>query len=80
MELFVGFLRQLRKMTDEHAGKFSSPGLTRFFAMLADELDEDYFRVVEEHLKALKFRGRDPDQRAARRRKQGQAVQAPTRP
>ncbi len=25
MELFVGFLRQLRKMTDEHAGKFSSP-------------------------------------------------------
>ena len=26
MELFVGFLRQLRQMTDEHARKFSSPG------------------------------------------------------
>jgi MutS-like protein len=57
MELFVGFLRQLRKMTDEHAGKFSSPGLTRFFAMLADELNEDYFRAVEEHLRALKLEG-----------------------
>ena len=57
MELFVGFLRRLREMTDEHAGKFSSPGLTRFFAMLEEELDEDYFGVVEEHLKALKLEG-----------------------
>ena len=57
MELFVGFLRRLRQMTDEHARKFSSPGLTRFFAMLADELDEDYFGVVEEHLKSLKLEG-----------------------
>ena len=57
MELFVGFLRRLRQMTDQHAGKFSSPGLVRFFAMLAEELDEHYFGVVEEHLKALKFQG-----------------------
>ena len=57
MELFVGSLRRLREMTDEHAGKFSSPGLVRFFAMLSEELDEDYFGVVEEHLKALKFQG-----------------------
>ena len=57
MELFVGFLRRLREMTDEHAGKFSSPGLTRFFAMLEEELDEDYFGAVEEHLKALKLEG-----------------------
>jgi len=57
MELFVGFLKRLREMTGEHGGKFSSPGLVRFFAMLADELDEDYFGVVEEHLKALKFQG-----------------------
>jgi hypothetical protein len=57
MELFVGFLRRLREMTDQHAGKFSSPGLVRFFAMLSEELDEDYFEVVDEHLKALKFQG-----------------------
>jgi hypothetical protein len=57
MELFVGFLRRLREMTDEHAGRFSSPGLTRFFAMLADELGEDYLGVVEENLKALKLEG-----------------------
>jgi hypothetical protein len=57
MELFVRFLRRLREMTDEHAGKFSSPGFARFFGMLAEELDEEYFRVAEEQLKTLKFRG-----------------------
>ena len=34
MELFVGFLRRLHAMAEEHAGKFSSPGFMRFFAML----------------------------------------------
>ena len=43
----------------EHAGKFSSPGLTRFFAMLAEELDEDYFRVVEEHVRGAQAGGWD---------------------
>ena len=57
MELFVGFLRRLREVTDGHAGKFSSPGLVRFCGMLAEELDEDYLGEVEEHLKALKFQG-----------------------
>jgi hypothetical protein len=57
MELFVGFLRRLREMSDEHATKFSSPGFTRFFAMLGEELDEDYFELVESQLKALKFKG-----------------------
>ena len=57
MDLFVGFLRRLREMTDEHAQKFSSPGLGRFFAMLAEELQEEYFELVEDHLKTLKFKG-----------------------
>jgi hypothetical protein len=56
MELFVGFLRRLRQMTDEHAGKFRSPGFGRFFAMLAEELDEEYFGLIESHLKALRFK------------------------
>jgi len=55
MEVFVGFLRRLRAMADEHADKFSSPGFTRFFAMLREELDEPYFELMESHLKALKF-------------------------
>jgi hypothetical protein len=55
MEVFVDFLRRLRAMADEHADKFSSPGLTRFFAMLREELDEPYFARIENHLKTLKF-------------------------
>jgi hypothetical protein len=57
MELLVGFLRRLRGMADEHASRFSSPGFTRFFAMLGEELDEEYFTLVEDHLKTLKFKG-----------------------
>jgi hypothetical protein len=56
MELLVGFLRRLREMTDEHAGGFRSPGFTRFFEVLAEELDEPYFDLVENQLKALKFK------------------------
>ncbi|HEY4826624.1 MAG TPA: hypothetical protein VIH85_07640, partial [Solirubrobacteraceae bacterium] len=34
LELFVGFLRRLRELTDAHSADFASPGFTRFFAML----------------------------------------------
>ena len=57
LELFVGFLRRLRELTDANAQDFDSPGFTRFFAMLREELDEDYFQLVEGHLVALKFKG-----------------------
>ena len=57
MEVLVGFLRRLRAMASEHAASFRSRGFTRFFTMLAEELDEAYFELVESHLKALKFKG-----------------------
>jgi DNA mismatch repair ATPase MutS len=57
LELLVGFLRRLRQVTDEHAAEFDSEGFTRFCAMLAEELDDDYFDVVDAQLKELKFRG-----------------------
>jgi hypothetical protein len=57
LELFVGFLRRLREVTDAHAQDFGSPGFTRFFATLREELDEDYFEVIDSHLEALKFKG-----------------------
>ena len=43
MELLVGFLRRLRELADTHAERFRSEGFTRFFAMLAEELGDDYF-------------------------------------
>jgi DNA mismatch repair ATPase MutS len=57
MELFVGYLRLLHAIAEEHAVKFSSPGFTRFFAMLRDELNDTYFDLVERQLKTLKFQG-----------------------
>jgi DNA mismatch repair ATPase MutS len=55
MELFSDFLRRLHTMAEEHATKFSSPGFTRFFAMLREELDDAYLELVESRLKELKF-------------------------
>ncbi len=57
MELFSGFLRRLHAMAEEHAPKFSSPGFTRLFATLQEELDSAYLELVESQLKALKFTG-----------------------
>ena len=49
-------LRQLRQITDEHAGKFRSDGLRALFATVEHELDDDYFEEVGDHLKQLRFR------------------------
>lgn len=56
MELLVGFLRKLRAIA-AGAADFRSPGFTRFFTMLTEELDEPYMARVDEHLNELKFRG-----------------------
>jgi len=57
LEMFVGLLKVLKRIADEHAEEFESEGFRRFFAMIQQELDDDYFAVIEEHLKELKFRG-----------------------
>jgi len=57
MELFIGYLRRLHAMSDEHGAKFKSPGFTRLFAVLREELDDAYLELVEQQLKALKFQG-----------------------
>jgi hypothetical protein len=57
LQLFVGLLRRLRRMTDEHGAGFRSEGFTRFFSMLACDLDDGYLCVVEDHLQRLAFPG-----------------------
>jgi DNA mismatch repair protein MutS len=47
LELLVGALRRLRAVADEHAGSFHSEGFARFFAMLHQELDDEYLATVE---------------------------------
>jgi DNA mismatch repair ATPase MutS len=56
LQMFVGLLRKLRNITDEHADKFESEGFSTFFAMIKKELDDEYFARVQKHLSELKFR------------------------
>lgn len=56
MQMFVGMLKKLQHLAEEHADTFESEGFTAFFAMLNRELSDDYFASVQQHLRALKFR------------------------
>jgi DNA mismatch repair ATPase MutS len=53
--MLVETLRQLRATADAQAETFASEGFRRFFAMLRQELGDDYFATIETHLKTLKF-------------------------
>jgi hypothetical protein len=56
LQVFVAALRELRQIADGHAKEFESEGFRRFFGMIQRELDDEYFTVIEEHLKELAFR------------------------
>ncbi|MEM5436941.1 hypothetical protein [Paraburkholderia diazotrophica] len=56
MQSFIAVLMKLRATADQTSGRFHSEGFTRFFAMIEQELDDDYFHTLDEHLKALRFR------------------------
>jgi DNA mismatch repair ATPase MutS len=56
LKLLVGLLKRLRQTADDHGSKCRSEGFTRFFGMLATELDDDYLSSVEDHLRRLVFR------------------------
>lgn len=55
MEMYVGLLKELKKIVDEHSDSFQSEGFARFFSMINSELNVDYFAKVEYHLKQLRF-------------------------
>ena len=57
LELFVGALKKLRQIADEHGERFASTGFTALFAVLKAELGDEYFARVENHLGELRFRG-----------------------
>ncbi|GGK79837.1 MutS-related protein [Mangrovihabitans endophyticus] len=56
LQMFAGMLRRLRAIADTHGAEFQSAGFTRFFAMIAEELDDDYLTGLDEHVKQLQFR------------------------
>jgi len=55
MEIFTELLKKLKQITDEHSQKFESEGFKTFFLMITKELDDEYFAVVDNHLRELKF-------------------------
>jgi hypothetical protein len=56
LELYLDAFRRLRGIADTHAASFRSEGYTRFFAMLAKELGDEYLAEVEAHIGELAFR------------------------
>lgn len=55
LRLCVSPLRRLWQIAHNAGSRFHSDGFTRFFAMIAAELDDDYMRSVEEHIERLEF-------------------------
>ena len=56
MGLQVDVLRRLRRIAEEQRGVFRSEGFRRFFAMLEEELSDEYLATVDEHLEELQFK------------------------
>lgn len=57
LEMYVGLLKGLRRIANKNAPEFRSEGFTKLMAMLAKELDDEYFGTIDSHLRQLKFRG-----------------------
>jgi len=56
LEMFTEMLRKLRGAAERTSGDFESAGFGRFFAMLTEELSNEYFGEISEHLRRLRFR------------------------
>jgi DNA mismatch repair ATPase MutS len=56
LHIFVELLKKLRRIADTHSSKFHSEGFTRLFDMFAQELNDEYLSIVEDHLQRLTFR------------------------
>ncbi len=55
LELLSESLKKVRQITDRQADQFHSGGFTGLFATLARDLDDDFFKALDGHLKLLVF-------------------------
>ena len=77
LELLYENLQQLRSLCDEHAGKFSSDGFRQLFAMVANQLSDDYLGRLSEQLTRSATAQRRATQRSTRAGQQGQELRTP---
>lgn len=54
--IFMDILKRLRTVADKHSDGFESEGFAALFATLKKELSDEYFAIVQNHLKELEFR------------------------
>ncbi len=55
LEVLIVRLRDLRRLADDHVAKFRSEGLVTLLHTLQRDLDDDYFEVLSDHLRQLRF-------------------------
>ncbi len=56
MRIFTNVLKKIRNLADRHSAAFRSDGLTNLFTMLAHELDDEYFALIDMQLNRLNFK------------------------
>ena len=56
LEMYTETLKKLRHISDTHANRFDSEGFTALFAMLKEELSDEFFDKIRSHFTLLKFR------------------------
>jgi ABC-type hemin transport system ATPase subunit len=56
MELLSESLRKLRHVADRQSGKFHSEGFATLLGMLSRELDDDFLKALDGHLRLLAFK------------------------
>ena len=54
--MLLSMLCKLKAIAEENASAFASDGLQRFFRMLREELDAEFFAGARSHLRQLQFR------------------------
>lgn len=56
LKIFVEMFRKLRAIADQPVSPFRSEGFVNVFAMLRTELDDEYLKSIEDHIRQLEFR------------------------
>jgi hypothetical protein len=55
LETLIDPLRAMRQFADDHASDFSGEGLRNLLTAISENLSEDYFLVLQDHLRRLRF-------------------------
>jgi len=55
MEMFAGMFKELRSVADKYSNLFDSEGFKRFFSMISEELNDEYFISIQNYLEELEF-------------------------